>query len=273
MLQFAKHNPTHIYLAARTESKATAAIDEIKSAVPDAKITYLPLDLTDFASIKSAADTFTSQESRLDILLNNAGIMAVPYSTTAQGYEIQFGTNHLGHALLTKLLLPTLLKTAESGNDVRIVNLSSEGHQLAPMSCGIIYDSAAAETYGTWSRYGSAKLANILHARGLASRYPSLTAVSVHPGVIKTDLFASTQRDSMIVRYGMAVFGGLFMQSVPQGARNSLWACTAGREEVREGYYFTPVGKRGGGSGWAKDGKKVDELWEWTEKELEKHGF
>jgi NAD(P)-dependent dehydrogenase (short-subunit alcohol dehydrogenase family) len=274
VLQFAKHNPSQIYLAARTESKARSAIDEIKTQVPDAKVEFLSLDLTDFASVKAAADAFKQKEQRLDILLNNAGIMAVPYSTTKQGYEIQFGTNHMGHALLTKLLLPVLLKTAEEPNaDVRVVTLSSKGHQLAPRDCGIIYDQAAAETYGTWPRYGSAKLANLLHSRGLTAHYPSITAASVHPGVIKTDLFASTQRDSMIVRYGMAAVGGLFMQTVPQGTKNQLWACTAPKEEVREGYYFNPVGSNVPGSGWAKDTKKVEELWEWTEKELAKHGY
>ncbi|KAI4728024.1 NAD(P)-binding protein [Aureobasidium sp. EXF-10728] len=274
VLQLAKHNPSQIYLAARTESKARSAIEEIKTQVPDAKVEFLSLDLTDFESVKAAADSFKQKEQRLDILLNNAGIMAVPYSTTKQGYEVQFGTNHMGHALLTKLLLPVLLKTAEDPNaDVRVVTLSSEGHQLAPRDCGIIYDQAAAETYGTWARYGSAKLANVLHSRGLTARHPSITAVAVHPGVIKTDLFASTQRDSMIVRYGIAAVGGLFMQTVPQGTRNQLWACTANKEDVRQGYYFKPVGNRGPGSGWAQDTKKVEELWEWTEKELAKHGY
>jgi len=274
VLQLAKHNPSQIYLAARTESKARSAIDEIKTQVPDAKVEFLSLDLTDFASVKAAADTFTQKEQRLDILLNNAGIMAVPYSTTKQGYEIQFGTNHMGHALLTKLLLPTLLKTAEEPkSDVRIVNLSSEGHNLAPRDCGIIYDQQAAENYGPWPRYGCAKLANILHARGLASHYPSITSVSLHPGVIKTELYATTQRDNMIIRYGLATVGGLFMKTVPEGTKNQLWACTAPKEEVREGYYYKPVGSNGAGSGWAKDTKNVDELWEWTEKELAKHGF
>lgn len=273
-MQFAKHNPSQIYLAARTESKARSAIEDIKAQVPDAKVEFLSLDLTDFESVKAAADSFKQKEQRLDILLNNAGIMAVPYSTTKQGYEIQFGTNHMGHALLTKLLMPVLLKTAEDPNaDVRVVTLSSTGHQMAPRNCGIIYDQVAAETYGTWPRYGSAKLANILHSRGLTSHYPSITAVSVHPGVIKTDLFATTQRDNMIIRYGIAAVGGLFMQTVPQGTKNQLWACTADKEEVRQGYYFTPVGNKNPGTSWAQDTKKVEELWEWTEKELAKHGY
>lgn len=270
----AKHKPKEIYLAARTPSKAEAAIAEIRKAVPNASVSFLQLDLTDFASIKKAAEQFTSQSDRLDILLNNAGIMAVPYSKTTQGYEIQFGTNHMGHALLTKLLLPTLLKTAESSpdSDVRIVNLSSEGHRMAP-SGGIIFDQTAAETFGTWPRYGSAKLANILHARGLASRYPQLTVTAVHPGVIQTDLFATTRADNPVIRYGIWAFGGLFMQNVPQGTRNQLWACTAPKDEVRTGHYWTPVGSKSGGSGYARDEKLTEKLWEYTEEEIKKQGY
>lgn len=273
-MQLAKHNPKEIYLAARTPSKAETAIAEIKKAIPNASVSFLQLDLTDFTSIKKATEQFTSQSDRLDILLNNAGIMAVPYSKTAQGYEIQFGTNHMGHALLTKLLLPTLLATAKSSpdSDVRIVNLSSDGHRLAP-SGGILFDQLKAETYGTWARYGSAKLANILHARALQSRYPQLTVTSVHPGVIQTDLFATTQANSAVIRYGIWAFGGLFMQNVAQGARNQLWACTAPKNEVRKSGYWTPVGKKSGGTGLARNEKLADQLWEYTEEEFKKQGY
>ena len=129
--QLAKHYPKEIFLAARTPSKAQDAIDDIKRVVPEGRVSYLQLDLSSFASIKRAADEFKSRSDRLDLLINNAGIMAVPWSMTEDGYEIQFGTNHMGHALLTKLLMPTMLKTAEEpGSDVRVINLSSEGHNM-----------------------------------------------------------------------------------------------------------------------------------------------
>lgn len=134
VLQLAKHNPKEIFLAARTQSKAEAAIAEIKGAVPNANITYLPLDLASLPSVKKAADEFKSRSDQLDILINNAGIMATPYEKTKEGYEIQFGTNHVGHAMFTKLLLPTLLKTAEQpGADVRVVNVSSAGHMMGEL--------------------------------------------------------------------------------------------------------------------------------------------
>lgn len=130
-MQLAKHN-ANVYMGARTASKAENAIAEIKKEVPEANIKFLELDLASLESVKKAAESFTASESRLDVLLNNAGVMALPPGTTNDGYEIQFGTNHIGHAALTKLLMPTLQRTAKDGGNVRIVNLSSAGHQMPP---------------------------------------------------------------------------------------------------------------------------------------------
>lgn len=272
-MQLAKHNPKEIFLAARTPSKAEAAIEEIKAAVPNAAITFLPLDLTDFTSISEAVKTFTSKSDRLDILLNNAGVMALPYSKTAQGYEIQFGTNHMGHALLTKLLLPTLVKTAEGADaDVRIVNLSSEGHRMAP-SGGIIYDQAALENNGPWARYGQSKLSNILHAKVLSAKYPQITSVAVHPGVILTDLYASQKQTNVVLKWGLWALGGVVMGDVKAGALNQIWASVGEKTEVAKSVYWTPVANASGGSGYAKDEKLANKLWEYTEDELKKHGY
>jgi len=277
VLQLAKHEPREIFLAARTPSKAEEAIADIKKTVPDSNITFLQVDLTSFASIKQAADEFNSKSDRLDTLISNAGIMMVPYSHTKEGYEIQFGTNHMGHALLTKLLLPTLLKTAsQPDTDVRIINLSSEGHNLAP-SAGIIYDQAALEKQSTMARYGQAKLANILHARELQKRYPSITSTSLHPGVIITDLYASIGSANFATRMGLPVMRAVtkagLLYDVPAGTKNQLWAATAAKEEVGSSYYWKPIGVKSGGSGKAQNAKLAESLWEWTEEELKKHGF
>ncbi|KAK5132226.1 hypothetical protein LTR08_009286 [Meristemomyces frigidus] len=277
VLQLAKHSPKEIFLAARTASKAEAAIDEITKAVPGSNVTFLQLDLTSFASIKKAADDFTARSKRLDMLINNAGIMAVPYSLTQEGYEIQFGTNHLGHALLTKLLLPTLSRTAAEPNaDVRIINVSSEGHQMAPAN-GIIYDQALLEQSATWRRYGQSKLANILHARALQNHHPEITAVALHPGVIMTDLYASSSASNPAVRaFGYLAKGATGMgllYDVPKGAKNQLWAATAPKEEVRQSCYWKPVGIKSAGSGYAQNAKLAEELWEWTEAEFKKQGY
>ncbi|KXT11180.1 hypothetical protein AC579_6863 [Pseudocercospora musae] len=267
VLQLAKHDPQEIFLAARTPSKAEAAIEDIKKQVPNGKITFLQMDLTSLASVKQAADEFKSRSDRLDVLINNAGIMAVPYSKTKDGYEIQFGTNHVGHALLTKLLLPTLLKTAEQPDaDVRVVNVSSEGHMMAP---GIIYDQDKLETYLTWQRYGQSKLANILHARELQKRYPAITATSLHPGVIITDLYASQEKTNPLMKVFLPILRKVTLD-VPGGAKNSLWAATAPKDQVRSSHYWKPVGSKSGGSFWyAQKEDLAKQLWDWTEEELD----
>ncbi|EDU48246.1 FabG Dehydrogenase with different specificities related to short-chain alcohol dehydrogenase [Pyrenophora tritici-repentis] len=273
------HNPARIYLAARSESKAREAVTSIKSSVPNAcEIVHLPLDLTSFTSIAEAASTFKARESRLDILVNNAGIMATPYSTTKEGYEIQFGTNHMGHALLTKLLLPTLLDTAKlPGADVRVVNLSSRGHLLA-VSKGIEFNQAALEQESSWRRYGSSKLANVLFARELAEQYPQITSVSLHPGVILTDLFNAV-RANVFLKVGLWVYGflGLFLpghyRSPEGGALNTTWCATVSREELENGAYYMPVGVKDAGSKWVRDEGLRKKLWEWTEGEFVKHGY
>ena len=273
VLQLAKHSPSQIYLAARTPSKAEAAIQEIKAAVPSADVKFLNLDLTSFTSIADAARQFTSQSQRLDVLINNAGVMALPPGTTKDGYEIQFGTNHVGHALLTKLLMPTLLATAKRpGSDVRIVNLSSDGHNLAP-SGGVTWDKAKIDALGPWGRYGNSKLANILFARELAAKYPTITSVSVHPGLIATDLYGPNKASNALLRYGMALVQPWMFSSVEQGTRNQLWTATAPKDQLKNGAYYKPVGSLSNGSRYAQNGKMAEKLWEWTEKELASKGF
>ncbi|KAL8914866.1 MAG: hypothetical protein Q9172_006998 [Xanthocarpia lactea] len=273
VIQLAKHNPSRLFLAARTPAKAEAAIEQVKNAVPSANVTYLKLDLCSFKSISAAAQEFKSQSSRLDILMNNAGIMATPLAETEDGYESQFGTNHMGHALFTKLLLPTLLDTAkEEGSDVRIVNLSSEGHNLAPRPQGIIFDKRKLDKQGPWARYGQSKLANILFTKELASRYPSITSVAIHPGVIMTDLYVPNQQTNMLMKYGLKFVGPLFMADIRTGALNQLWGAVGKRSEVVSGGYYTPVGKASSGSKWAQKKDLAQELWAWTERELASKG-
>lgn len=274
----ASHSPSRVYLAARTASKASSAIADIKNAVPNAcEIIHLPLDLTSFSSIAEAAATFNRSETRLDILINNAGIMACPYSTTKEGYEIQFGTNHMGHALLTKLLLPTLLQTASTHGDARIVTLSSAGHAIGVRG-GLIFDQQKLEQQGTWKRYGQSKLCNLLFARELSERYPQITSVSIHPGVIFTDLFQSL-RANVFLKVGLWIYGLFFFlipghyKSTEGGALNQTWAATARKEDLVNGAYYKPVGVKSEGSSAARDTGLQKKLWDYTEAELGKHGY
>jgi hypothetical protein len=142
-IELARHKPARIYIAdLPRDDDGTPVIAAIRDAVGDehAPVSYLPVDLSSFESIKAAVARFYAVESRLDIAVLNAGIMRVASGTTAEGYEITFGINYLGHALLTRLLMPTLLRTAElPGADVRVVAVSSEGHVMAPKG-GILFD-------------------------------------------------------------------------------------------------------------------------------------
>ncbi|KAG9197824.1 hypothetical protein G6514_000812 [Epicoccum nigrum] len=278
ILNLAAHNPSRIYLAARTAAKASAAIKDIRAAVPQCcDIVHLPLDLTSFSSIAEAAATFTRAESRLDVLVNNAGVMACPYSTTKEGYEVQFGTNHVGHALLTKLLLPTLLATREQHGAARIVVLSSAGHAI-PVKGGIVFDQGALAQHMTWKRYGQSKLANILFAKEMALRYPALTTVSVHPGVILTDLYASVNAN-VLMRTALWVYAFLFpvlpghFKSVEGGALTQTWAAVADDAALTNGAYYTPVGVESKGNSRARDEGLQRKLWEWTEEQLAAHGY
>jgi len=274
VLQLAKHNPHKIFLAARTESKARDAIASIKSQTSqEVDIEYLPLDLTSLPSIKSAADQVTSHSSRLDILVLNAGIMAVPAGKTASGQDIQLGTNHVGHFLLTKLLLPTLEKTAKEQNtDVRVVSVSSEAWNLAPKLDTILSTEKLMAT-SPWTRYGASKAANIMFAAELARRHPTLTSVSIHPGIIKTDLYIPNTESNYLMRYGSKLIGPLLFHDIATGALNQLWAAAAARkEELVNGGYYTPVGIFHKNK-WATDADAGKKLWEWTEKELETAGY
>ena len=205
--------------------------------------------------------------------MNNAGIMAVPPGATKEGYEIQFGTNHMGHALLTRLLMPVLQTTTKlPGADVRIVNLTSEAHNLARSGAATTLDQEKLKGLNTWAKYGYSKLANVLFTCELGVRHPEITSMAVHPGVINSDLWVSTKRDNFVVRIGTMIAGSL-MGTVQQGAINQLWAATTKKENVESGAYYKPVGNKAEGGGYAQDRQLATQLWEWTEKELVNKGY
>lgn len=206
--------------------------------------------------------------------MNNAGVALLPPSLSEDGYEIQFGTNHMGHALLTKLLLPTLEHTAEQSDFiVRIINLSSEGHNLAPKGGLVLQENCTAlEQYSTWTRYGQSKLANILHAKELARRYPKIKSIALHPGTVDTGLTFPFQANypwwSPTVYRMLNI---LVLQTPERGVLTQLWAATS--DAAKTGTYYVPVAKESNGSAYSRDEQLARELWDWTEKELVKHGF
>jgi len=196
--------------------------------------------------------------------------MAVPPIKTSEGYEVQFGVNHMGHFLLTKFLLPTLLKTVDQSNsDVRIINVTSDAHGLAPAP-GINFADTSLPKESVWARYGQSKLANILFTKTLAKRYDKILSVAVHPGVVDTNLASTWLGNYVWLKYFL---GGLFLKSAREGAKNQLWAATAERMSTESGVYYTPVGVKDEGSSYTKDEKMANELWEWSLKQCTEHGY
>lgn len=270
VLDLARHEPQEIWLTARTIAKAEEAINDIRKTIPNANLKPLAMDLTSFKSISAAAATFAAAAKRLDVLMLNAGCMAAPGALTEDGYELQFGTNHLGHALLTKLLTPVLEKTAaEEGSDVRVVVLSSMAAVSAPKE-GIVFDTlkTTQESLGAWGRYGQSKLSNALYARQLALHHPNWTVTAIHPGIVNTNLHHYMSDGSMVPKMVTGLLLKL-LTTVEDGAQGQLWAATAPRETIKTGEFYWPVGSTGGNRGpHAADDTMAKKLWVWTEQEL-----
>ncbi|RDY14795.1 Short-chain dehydrogenase TIC 32, chloroplastic, partial [Mucuna pruriens] len=184
----------HVIMAARNVIAANDVKEAILKEIPTAKVDAMELDLSSMESVRKFASEFNSSGLPLNILINNAGICATPFTLSKDNIELQFATNHLGHFLLTNLLLDTMKKTAsESKKEGRIINVTSDGHQYT-YSEGIIFDKINDESsYQKWHAYGQSKLANILHAKELARCLKEdgvdITANSLHPGAIITNIY------------------------------------------------------------------------------------
>ncbi|KAF8992356.1 oxidoreductase [Cyathus striatus] len=276
LLTLASHSqpPAHIYFTGRNPTTGEAVITEIKAKVPNVNLTFVALDLGSLASIKSAISGLHME--RLDILICNAGVMAIPAALTKDGYEVQFGTNHLGHALIIRLLLPVLLQTVETNpensiNSGRIVILTSQGFSLHPTG-GIVFKdlrTVQESTFGPWVRYGQSKLANVLYASELSRRYgDKITSLSVHPGVIKTGLVTGLSWKHRALIH-LTTIGKTV--SLEEGTWNTLWASTVDKGGVVNGEFYEPVGKPGKHARESKNEKLAGELWEWTENQLEEY--
>ncbi len=222
-----------VLLGCRSEDKAEAAMQRIRDDHREAQLEFLPLDLSDLASVRTAANT-VNEKPQLDLLINNAGIMMPPHSETKDGFESQFGVNHLGTFALTGLLWPKLEETPGS----RIVNTSSNGHKMGKVD----FDSLQAEKgYSALGQYALSKLANLLHTyeldRRLQARSASTIAVAVHPGASDTDLIRH------FGKWSIAILGPLirpFINSAAEGAWPTLMGATA--PDVAGGEYFGPRG-------------------------------
>ncbi|HKO12513.1 MAG TPA: oxidoreductase [Acidobacteriaceae bacterium] len=232
-----------VILACRNRKSAEIARTRILGEAPQAEVEIADLDLANLDSIRSAAQTFLSTGQRLDLLINNAGVMAYPQrQTTAQGFEAQFGTNHLGHFALTGLLLSPLLQSSHGVS--RIITVSSIAHRGATMDFS---DLQWERRYGPWPAYRRSKLANLLFGFELERRLeraqaPAMSIV-VHPGVSQTNLFAAGPGSGGgLLAKVIPPFIELTAQSAQQGSWPTLYAATSA--DVQGGHYYGPDGFR-----------------------------
>ncbi|ORY59761.1 short-chain dehydrogenase/ reductase-like protein [Pseudomassariella vexata] len=269
----AKHGPAHIYFTGRNVDAANSLIANVKKVAPSVSLTFLEMDFSSLASVKEACSKFV--HDRLDILMCNAGIMAVPPGLSKDGYETQFATNHLAHAMVIKQLLPVMLRTAElPESDVRILSLTSLGWKAHPKS-GMIFsdlETPQESILGNWLRYGQSKLANIIYAAELARRHPSLKTVSVHPGVVETGLVTNlpkwTQRAVCIIN----ALQGVTLIKPEQGCFNQVWlAAGVKQSELVNGAFYLPIGILANDklNDTAMSEKLAMDLWDFTEKALD----
>ena len=213
-----------VVLACRSEVRGNAAGDALVGEVPGADVEFGRLDLGDLGSVREFAERFPHE--RLDVLVNNAGVMALPYGTTADGFETQFGVNHLGHFALTGRLLPLLLATPGA----RVVTVSSEVHALANID---LDDLNSERRYRRWIAYGRSKSANLLFthefARRLAAHDADVVAAAAHPGYAATNLQGTAPRmeGRRLVGQMMEIGNRVFAQSAEAGALTALYAATA----------------------------------------------
>ncbi len=234
----AEHGAT-VVLACRSRAKADEAVAAIANSAPAADVSVLELDLADLDEVTVAAATFLSTHDRLDLLVNNAGLMAIPRQTTVQGYEMQLGVNHLAHFALTGRLLDRLLATPAS----RVVSISSQGHRPGR----IAFDDLQSErSYGPWKAYFQSKLANLLFIaelqRRLVAADSSTLALAAHPGGSRTNLGHENPGGivNTLGHAGRPLIERLFLQSAAMGALPTLRAATD--PAVVGGEYFGPDG-------------------------------
>jgi NAD(P)-dependent dehydrogenase (short-subunit alcohol dehydrogenase family) len=260
-LELARHGAT-VVLACRSAERGRKALDDIRAVAPDADVALGPLDLADLASVRAFAEAHSEP---LDLLINNAGVMALPHRTTADGFEMQFGTNHLGHFALTGLLLPALLDRPGS----RVVTVTSMMHWIGRLDFG---DLDAERGYRKWLAYAQAKLANLVFAKELDRRAPFMS-MAAHPGYASTNLQQTGPRmvGNKAAEAFMGVGNALFSQSAAAGALPSLYAATAPGVEGGRCYGPGGPGQSRGAPRRVRTARRADDpqlarrLWEVSE--------
>jgi NAD(P)-dependent dehydrogenase (short-subunit alcohol dehydrogenase family) len=229
-----------VTLAVRLHGQGEQARDKLLAEFPLAKVKIAHVDLNDRVSINAFAAEWLRSRRPLDILINNAGIMACPFAKTAEGWEAQFATNHFGHFFLGQALMPSVLEAGQLSGDARVICLSSSGHKISP----VMFDDIHFEQrdYNKWKAYGQSKSANALYSLGLNQRHAAqgVTANAVHPGGIMTGLQKHLDLEEQ------RALGWLKADDTPidmfknleQGAATAVWAATSPLLAKRGGLYL-----------------------------------
>ncbi|KAM8714250.1 hypothetical protein ACLKA7_014393 [Drosophila subpalustris] len=260
VLELARRGAT-VYMACRDKKRTDEARLEIIRETNNQNIHFRELDLASLDSIRKFAADFKKEQNKLHILINNAGIMHCPRMSTKDGFEMQLGVNHMGHFLLTNLLLDLLKKTAPS----RIVNVSSLAHSMGKMNFD---DLNSEKSYNSFDAYNQSKLANVLFTRELAKRLEGtgVTVNAVHPGVVQTDLLRHYKFfETTIGRILVKGVQWVFFKTSKNGAQTTLYAALDPDLNGVTGLYFSDC-KPKEVSNAAKDEKSAKLLWEESEK-------
>jgi len=261
----------HVIMAGRDQDKLDEAVAAIQAGHSKAQIDTITVDLGSLENIRAATSRARQRFQKIDLLINNAGVMATPFLHTADGFEMQFGTNHLGHFALTGELFPLI----ERGHLKRIVNLSSRGHHFAPVDFEDPHFERRA--YDPWTSYGHSKTANVLFTVGLEARFAVLGihAYAVHPGGIQTNLgrhMTPEMMEALMARV-TSKDTGFQWKTIPQGAATSCWAATAPELEGKGGVYCEDChvaevddeSSTGGVRSYALNPSFADRLWKLSE--------
>uniref|UniRef100_A0A7N0U6A5 Short-chain dehydrogenase TIC 32, chloroplastic n=1 Tax=Kalanchoe fedtschenkoi TaxID=63787 RepID=A0A7N0U6A5_KALFE len=257
-----------VILAVRNTAAGRRTREMILEEIPSAKVDVMELDVSSMASVKSFASLFISTGLPLNVLINNAGVCQLPYQLSADGIEMQFATNHVGHFLLTDLLLDTMKETARRSNvEGRILNVSSAAHYSFFWQ-GIDFERINDESsYGAFSGYRVSKLANILHTNELSRRLreegANVTANSLHPGLINTKIVDHLPPNRSIFMRIVMLISLLYLKDIHQGAATTCYVALHPQVEGVGGQYFVNC-NLAKPCGLATDAKLAKKLWDFT---------
>ncbi|BBX01071.1 short-chain dehydrogenase [Mycolicibacterium moriokaense] len=259
----------HVILAARNRQALDDTEAWVRAEVPGAQTSTVQLDLTSLASIRSAAEAISAAAPAIHVLMNNAGVMFTPFGRTAEGFEMQFGTNHLGHFELTRLLTPQLV----AAGGARIVTLSSDGHRLSDVN--LDDPNWERRQYDKFAAYGASKTANVLHVIELDRRLrdQGVRAYAVHPGVVATSLARHMSRDDFIALTQLVSSDSNQEKvdvrrdfTVPeQGAATQVWAAVSGELADVGSVYLADCRIQDDLVPYAVDESRARQLWDISE--------